>query len=193
MQKVASLGSKANGNSVHPVPNNIQRSGVSAVQGHTKVLAIRALIIILNAIICEWKVSFNKAKWEASTTCLFLYGLPALDPSSWNARSHSTALSTLRCTSYVHSMYSSISTNVSFIISLTLTHSSPNSSCSSTTASMALSSSSSSVSSLPSGLKVLFLSHLGFPVAFHCCCFWRSWKRMSERWWWAWVWWESSG
>uniref|UniRef100_A0A7N2L513 Reverse transcriptase zinc-binding domain-containing protein n=1 Tax=Quercus lobata TaxID=97700 RepID=A0A7N2L513_QUELO len=36
MQKVASLGSKANGNSVHPVPNNIQRSGVSAVQGHTK-------------------------------------------------------------------------------------------------------------------------------------------------------------
>ncbi|KAK7849267.1 rna polymerase ii-associated protein 3 [Quercus suber] len=36
MQKVVSSGSKVNGHSVHPVPNNIQRSGVSAIQGHTK-------------------------------------------------------------------------------------------------------------------------------------------------------------
>ena len=75
MQKVVSSGSKVNGHSVHPVPNDIQRLGVSAVQGHTKVLAIRALIIILNGIICQWKVSFNKAKWDASTTWLF----PAFD------------------------------------------------------------------------------------------------------------------
>ncbi|XP_030957338.1 uncharacterized protein LOC115979434 [Quercus lobata] len=36
MQKVVSSGSKVNGQSVHLVPNNIQRSGVSAIQGHTK-------------------------------------------------------------------------------------------------------------------------------------------------------------
>ena len=75
MQKVVSSGSKVNGHSVHPGPNNIQRSGVSTVQDHTKVLAISALLILWTAIICEWKVSFNKAKWEASTTWLF----PAFD------------------------------------------------------------------------------------------------------------------
>ncbi|KAK4595400.1 hypothetical protein RGQ29_013736 [Quercus rubra] len=36
MQKVVSSGSKVNGHSVRPEPNNIQRSGVSTVQDHTK-------------------------------------------------------------------------------------------------------------------------------------------------------------
>jgi len=37
MKKVGSSKSKANGPSVHPVLSNTQRSGVAAVQDHTKV------------------------------------------------------------------------------------------------------------------------------------------------------------
>jgi len=37
IQKVGSSESKANGPSVHPVLSNTQRSGVAAVQDHTKV------------------------------------------------------------------------------------------------------------------------------------------------------------
>lgn len=41
MEKVGSSESEVNGQSVHPVLNTTQGSGVAAVQGHTKVLAIR--------------------------------------------------------------------------------------------------------------------------------------------------------
>ncbi|XP_030957332.1 uncharacterized protein LOC115979433 isoform X3 [Quercus lobata] len=47
-----SSGSKVNGQSVHPVPNNIQRSGVSAVQGHTKAVSPTALPQIFKNSVC---------------------------------------------------------------------------------------------------------------------------------------------